>query len=197
MGFQNNYQPPTYTYQGMADYSAPPTRRASYDPEFVPTAQSQGYQSLLGNQLDFAMNPTSIADLGKFTTPTVPSVVTPAVADSSGMFNFGITDRLKGMNSWMQDTGMIGSTKDGIQKEGWGGMLATGIGALSNAYFAMQQYGLAKESLQQNKEQFNKNYEANKKITNARLEGKAAARYRNNPKGHLSPEEYMRKHGVA
>lgn len=188
-GFSNNYQPIEYTT---------PTRRVDYDSSFFPTVnQPKGYQSILDNNTDFATNYTSIADLGKFTTPTVPSVATPAVANSSGMFNFGITDKLKGMNSWMQDTGMIGSTKDGIQKEGWGGMLANGIGALSNAYFAMQQYGLAKQSLEQNKEQFNKNYEANKKITNARLEGKAAARYNNNPKGHLSPEEYMRKHGVA
>lgn len=57
---------------------------------------------------------------------------------------------------------------DGAQHNGWGG-LALGAGqGLMNAYLGMQMYGIAKDTLAANKDQFAKNYQAQVATTNAR-----------------------------
>lgn len=58
--------------------------------------------------------------------------------------------------------------KDGSGSNGWGGLaLQTGQG-LMNAYLGMQMYGVAKDTLASNKEQFAKNYGAQVATTNAK-----------------------------
>ncbi len=93
--------------------------------------------------------------------------------------------------------GMAGYTDaEGIKHNGWGGMaLGAGQGLLGG-YLGMQQYGLAKEQLEEGKRQFNQNFETQRKMTNTRLEDRQKARRASNPGAYESPGAYMKKHGV-
>lgn len=80
------------------------------------------------------------------------------------------------------------------------GMLGTAIGgaqALGNLYMGMQQYNLAKETLAANKEQFAKNYEAQKTTTNTALEDRQRARVASNAGAYQSVSDYMNKNRVV
>jgi hypothetical protein len=108
-----------------------------------------------------------------------------------------ITDGLKGANEWMKSSGMLDTTKDGVTTQGWGGMVLGGAKSLSDAYMGMQMYDLYKDTLNHNKEQFNKNFRAQANVTNARLADRQAARVANNPGAYQSVNDYMAKYGVA
>lgn len=85
-------------------------------------------------------------------------------------------------------------SKDGQQ--GWGGMAMGGLGAAANLWMGMKQYGLAKKSLAENKRQFEMNYAAQSKLTNAQLEDRQRARVASNPGGYESVGSYMNRNGV-
>jgi len=91
--------------------------------------------------------------------------------------------------------GMMG--KDG--KQGWGGMaLNAGMG-LGNLFMGMKQYGLAKDTLAENKRQFALNYGAQQKLTNSQLADRQTARTISAGAGQTQYEstaEYMKKYGV-
>lgn len=96
--------------------------------------------------------------------------------------------------SW--DGFMGGFNADGTKSNGWGGAalgLAQGLGS---AYMGMKQYGLAKEQLQFSKDSFNKNYEAQKSMTNASMEDRQRARIAANPGAYQSVGDYMAKNGI-
>lgn len=111
--------------------------------------------------------------------------------------NMPITPENKGMFGGMFD-GLLGSTDaNGLTKQGWGGMAlgaAQGIGSL---FMGMQQYGLAKEALAENKKQFGMNYAAQRNLTNSSLEDRQRARVASNPGAYQSVGDYMAKNGVA
>lgn len=80
------------------------------------------------------------------------------------------------------------------------GFLLPGISALTglgNAYMGMKQFGLAEDSLDFQKDAFSKNFEAQKRTTNAQLADRQRARLAANPNGgYQSEAEYMSKFGV-
>ena len=81
-------------------------------------------------------------------------------------------------------------------QQGWGGM-ALGVGqGLANAYMGMKQYGLAKDTFNQNKLQFEKNFANQTKLTNSRLKDRQTARVASNPGAYQSVGEYMKQNGV-
>lgn len=85
---------------------------------------------------------------------------------------------------------------NGVLSGGWG---TTALGAaqgLGNLYMGMQQYGLAKKALQQSKDQFEKNYAAQRTTTNASLEDRQRARVASNPGAYQSVGDYMNQHGI-
>lgn len=88
--------------------------------------------------------------------------------------------------------GAIG-TKDA---PGWGGMALGAAGGLASAFMGMQQYGLQKDILAASKEQFAKNYAAQQKMTNSRLEDRQRARLASNPGAYQSVGDYMKQYGV-
>lgn len=98
--------------------------------------------------------------------------------------------------SFMQ--GMLGyKDANGISQSGWGGT-ALGIAqGLGNLYMGMQQYGLAKKALAQSKEQFDKNYAAQRTMTNASLEDRQRARVASNPGAYQSVGDYMQQNRVV
>lgn len=122
-----------------------------------------------------------------FTSPTA-SVATPG-GDGGFMSSFG---------NWAKNSGMIGSydPATGTQTQGWGG-LALGAGqGLFNGWLGIQQLGLAKDTLSFNKEQFNKNFGAQQKTTNARLEDRQRARVAANSGAYQSVGDYMQQNRI-
>ena len=88
---------------------------------------------------------------------------------------------------------MLG-TKDA---PGWGGLALNAAGGLASTFLGMKQYGLAKKTLAENKRQFQLNYDAQKQTTNARLEGRQAARVSRDPTAYQSVGDYMNKNRIV
>lgn len=84
-------------------------------------------------------------------------------------------------------------TKD---NPGWGNLALGTVAGLANMYMGMKQYGLAKSSLDENKRQFNMNYDAQKNLTNSQLADRQAGRLAASPGMHESVADYMAKYGV-
>ena len=68
--------------------------------------------------------------------------------------------------------------------------------ALMNGYLGMQNYGLAKDQFNFQKDAFNKNWAAQSKLTNASLSDRQAARVASNPTAYQSVSDYMKANGV-
>lgn len=93
--------------------------------------------------------------------------------------------------------GATGSIFDNFAgKDGWGSTALGGIGALASTFLGMKQYGLAKQTLEENKRQFQLNYDAQKQMTNTRLEDRQRARVASNPGAYQSVGAYMGTNGV-
>lgn len=80
---------------------------------------------------------------------------------------------------------------------GWGGMALSAAGGLASTFLGMKQYGLAKQTLAENKRQFQMNYDAQKQTTNTRMEDRQAARVASNPGAYQSVGDYMAKNRIA
>ena len=100
-----------------------------------------------------------------------------------------------GKPSFMQ--GLTGYTdQNGIKTNGWGGA-ALGLGqGLMQGFQGMQQYGMAKKAFKEGQRQYNQDYAAQKKLTNANLEDRQRARVASNSGAYQSVSEYMDKHGI-
>lgn len=100
------------------------------------------------------------------------------------------------LGDWAKSSGLTGSTDaKGIKTDGWGG-LALGAGsALLNSYLGMQQYGLAKDSFNFQKDMALKNYENQKRTTNAALNDRQTRRNIERPDS-MAAADYMAQYGV-
>ena len=97
-------------------------------------------------------------------------------------------------NTWMPDwlKGAVGTK----EAPGWGGMAMGTASGLANLFMGMKQYGLAKDTLAQNKEAFQKQYDANRQMTNASLQDRQTARVASNPGAYQSVGAYMNQNGI-
>jgi hypothetical protein len=97
-------------------------------------------------------------------------------------------------NSWMPDwlKGAVGTK----EAPGWGGMAVGAAGSLASLFMGMKQYGLAKETLAQNKAQFDQQYTAQKQLTNTQLEDRQRARVASNPGAYQGVAGYMSQYGI-
>jgi len=129
--------------------------------------------------------------LGKpLTLPQIGSQSVPGMGGQSPGF-------LDGVGRWFKDSGFLGSTDaKGVKTDGWGGMALSAAGGLASAFMGMKQYGLAKDTLAENKKQFGLNYEAQKTTTNASLEDRQRARVASNSGAYQSVGDYMAKNGI-
>lgn len=60
----------------------------------------------------------------------------------------------------------------------------------------MQQYGLAKDTLNFNTKQFDLNFEAQRQMTSSALEDRQRARVASNPGAYESVTDFMARYGV-
>lgn len=79
---------------------------------------------------------------------------------------------------------------------GWGGTAMGAASGIFNAWMGMKQYGLAKDTLETNKQQFAQNFGAQQKMTNSRLEDRQRARVASNAGAYQSVGDYMKTNGV-
>ena len=102
-------------------------------------------------------------------------------------------------NAWLKDSGFLSSTENNVTTQGWGGMAIGGLSALGNLWMGKQQLDMAKDSLSENKRQFNLNYNAQKQSTNTYLADRQAARIRSsgNSGAYQSVGDYMKENGVV
>ena len=71
-----------------------------------------------------------------------------------------------------------------------------GIGMLGNLYMGMQNYGLAKDAFNLQKENYERNYQAQRQLTNSRIEDRQRARVAANPTAYESVDSYMDRNRV-
>ena len=85
---------------------------------------------------------------------------------------------------------------NGIAHNGMGGLALGAASGLMNGYMAMQNYGLAKDQFNFQKNAFNKNWAAQKSTTNAAMSDRQAARVASNPTAYQSVGDYMTQNGI-
>jgi hypothetical protein len=192
MGEENNFS-------SLAGYSTPYVRpQTPAWMQLKPVAQMSPDPALAGGGQSytwFDQQPAPATNLGVNTaiTPYGASTVSPAALNSASMG----TTPAGPVTQWMRDQGIIGMTdKNGIQQQGWGGLALGGAQALGSLYLGMQQYNLAKDTLANNKAQFERNFAAQKTTTNANLEDRQRARVASNAGAYQSVGDYMAQNGV-
>ena len=143
------------------------------------------------------MQPNGFSSLGTYgsgmnlynTNPVdVPGIaINPSFTPLQGMPGASGTG-----TDWLSLEGMLG--KAGAP--GWGG-LALGVGqGLFSGYLGLQQLGMAKKAFGENQRQFNLNYDAQRRTTNAALEDRQRARLASNAGAYESVGSYMDRNGV-
>lgn len=105
------------------------------------------------------------------------------------------------IGQWAKDSGFVGSKGlDGIQTGGWGAPAIQGASALMNGFMGMKQYGLSKKIFENNKQQFERNFDAQKGLTSMALEDKFARRNNDMAANGMTPtrsvEDSMKRYGV-
>jgi hypothetical protein len=119
--------------------------------------------------------------------------------DGSGIENKGYLDKFM---DWTKSSGLLGSldTKTGMRTQGLGDFALSAISGLGSAYLANKQLDLSEEIVKNNKSQFERNFGAQQKLTNSKLEerqqNKVEAARNNGYAEPVSVAEYMKKYGV-
>jgi len=127
-----------------------------------------GYQGMVNQPTGNFNDPTSL----DFTALTGGGG-----GSDGGVGNGGITD------------GMFG-------KAGWGNLALGGANSLMQGYLGFQQLQMAKDQLDSQKKAFNKNFNSQKRLTNANLRDRQKRRYYENPDYYQKPDQYMAQNGV-
>lgn len=79
---------------------------------------------------------------------------------------------------------------------GWGGLALGAASGLANGFLGLQQYGIAKDTLRENKRQFALNFDAQRKTTNAALEDRQRRRVAERPDFAEPVDQYLAKYGI-
>lgn len=133
----------------------------------------------------------SLWDQGSM-SPSLDSIST-GFTNSANTFNNTSLTSSGGSGGWLDS--ILGGNGDmsGLQM----GLLGLGgVNSLLQGYLGFQNLGLAKKQYQSQLDQFNKQWDANKKLTNASLADRQAARVASNPNAYQSVDDYMKKYGI-
>lgn len=125
-------------------------------------------------------------------TPSLDSLST-GFTNSANTFNTTALTGSGGSGSFLDS--ILGGAGDmsGLQI---GQLGLGGVTSLLNGYLGFQNLSLAKKQYQSQLDQFNKQWDANKKLTNASLADRQAARVASNPNAYQSVDDYMKKYGI-
>lgn len=133
----------------------------------------------------------SLWDQGSM-SPSLDSLGT-GFTNSANTFNNTSLTGSGGSGSFLDS--ILGGTGDmsGLQM---GQLGLGGVTSLLNGYLGFQNLSLAKKQYQSQLDQFNKQWDANKKLTNASLADRQAARVASNLNAYQSVDDYMKKYGI-
>ena len=133
----------------------------------------------------------SLWDQGSM-SPSLDSMST-GFTNSANTFNNTSLTGSGGSGGWLDN--ILGGNGDmsGLQM---GQLGLGGVNSLLQGYLGFQNLGLAKKQYQSQLDQFNKQWAANKKLTNASLADRQAARVASNPNAYQSVDDYMKKYGI-
>lgn len=133
----------------------------------------------------------SLWDQGSM-SPSLDSMST-GFTNSANTFNNTSLTGSGGSGGWLDS--ILGGNDDmsGLQM---GQLGLGGVNSLLQGYLGFQNLGLAKKQYQSQLDQFNKQWAANKKLTNASLADRQAARVASNPNAYQSVDDYMKKYGI-
>lgn len=148
----------------------------------------------------------SLYGLGIPQMPMIPGVGGQPFAqvDTSGMGRDWTStpsgnwlDSLKGFGKGAASSFMpkINPETGKMETMGWGMPALQGISSLGNLYLGMKNYGLAKDQLRTQREQFNMNYNNQRQLLNTQMEDKARARASANHNAE-SVESYMARNRI-
>jgi hypothetical protein len=107
----------------------------------------------------------------------------------------GFMDRMKGA---IDNSGVLPGYDPNTGKQnsmGWGMPLFGVLSGLNSAYMGMKQYGLAKDALQNAKDEFGINYNTQKQILNTRMEDIQRAKRAASPNAE-SVDSYMARNRI-
>jgi hypothetical protein len=102
-----------------------------------------------------------------------------------------------GMSSLLPSGFLSSTDKNGVTTQGWGTPAIGALQGLASLYMGMKQYGLAKDTLNQNKLQFGLNYDAQRQSVNSQLEDRQRARVASNAGAYQSVGDYMKQYAIA
>ena len=149
-------------------------------------------QNLIG---DYSPVPPGIPSLDGLNPQTTMAGLTPNAASQIGWgADMGFMDKMK---SWWDKTPLM-DTYDpatNLKTQGMGSLALSGAQALTGAYLGMKNYGLAKKTFNENKRQFDVNFDAQRTNVNAQLEDRQRARVAGSA-GQVSVEDYMNKNRI-
>lgn len=132
-----------------------------------------------------------------FLSSLTPNISQPGInipGDTSGAWN----NMSSGVSNWLNDSGVLGKTLgDGTKLQGWGGMAVGAASGIMNSLLGFQQMGMAKDAAKENRRQFDLNYGAQVKTTNAQLEDRQRARVASNSGAYQSVGDYMKTYGIG
>lgn len=135
----------------------------------------------------------SLWDQGSM-SPTLDGMST-GFSNSANSFNNTTLGSASGSGSWLD--GLLGGSGGGEMSGLQMGQLGLGgLSSLANAYLGFQNMSLANKQYQSQLDQFNKQWSANRKLTNASLSDRQAARVASNPNAYQSVDSYMEKYGI-
>lgn len=168
----------TYTPMPAADYTI-----AGQAPQpWAKAMANWGYQPNIPdpNRMDYSF--------AGMQTPQLNAMNAPAMDPNANA----------GISGWLRGQGIIGSVdpKTGVRTDGYGGLALGAVTGLGSLYLGMQQYNLAKETLANNKAQFERNFANQVKTTNTNLEDRQRARVASNSGAYQSVGDYMSTNGV-
>lgn len=154
-----------------------------------------GVQSPMG-PFETAMPNGLGADFSQFAAPY--QSLSFGAPTEMGPYNTGaLTNGLGGdFAEYLDGNGFMDKMIGNKDNPGWGGFALGALNAGSNIFFGMKQYGLAKQTLAENKRQFQLNYDAQKQTTNTALEDRQRARVASNAGAYQSVGDYMKENGV-
>ena len=177
-----NYQQPSPLMFGGAQFSAENLQGNYLDPMSMSTGPLGAGSTPFNYETDMAgLMPTA--------TPFASTPTNQGILSSigySGNPGGGLGDKLR---EW----GVLG-TRD---QQGWGGLALGAAQGAAGLYMGMKQYGLMKDQLATQKNQFERQYESQKTLTNARMEDRQRARVNSSPTGaYESVSSYMDRNRV-
>lgn len=130
----------------------------------------------------------------QFNSPVTSGSYPMANTGDAASVPLNFTDDLK---QRFGDINWFDKTENGVKTQGAMGSLIGAGSALMNGYLGMKQYGLAKDTLKHNKEMFAKNFDAQKRTTNASLEDRQRSRVASNAGAYESVGSYMDKNRIV